>query len=61
MCLVGVAIDINRRFPLVIAANRDEYHARPTARAGVVKPARQQEILAGRDLHAGGTWLEPVG
>lgn len=58
MCLVGVAIDINRRFPLVIAANRDEYHARPTARLAWWKPTPDsKEILAGRDLHAGGTWL----
>ncbi len=42
-------------YPLMIAANRDEYHARPSAKAQFWndKPA----ILAGRDLQAGGTWL----
>jgi uncharacterized protein with NRDE domain len=42
-------------YPMIIAANRDEYHARPSAKAQFWndKPA----ILAGRDLQAGGTWL----
>ena len=34
MCLVALAIDHDRRFPLVIAANRDEFFKRPTARLG---------------------------
>ena len=34
MCLVGFAIDAHRRFPLVVAANRDEFFDRPTARLG---------------------------
>ena len=32
MCLIAMAIDQSQRFPLVIAANRDEYFVRPTAR-----------------------------
>lgn len=53
MCLAFVAIDAHPRYPLVIAANRDEYHAR------VAQPAHwwPEGILAGRDLDAGGTWL----
>jgi hypothetical protein len=53
MCLAFVAIDAHARYPLVIAANRDEYHAR------VAEPAHwwPEGILAGRDLLAGGTWL----
>ena len=58
MCLVALAIDENRRFPLVLATNRDEFFARPAARMGWWTPAEGgPEILAGRDLHAGGTWL----
>ncbi|MGO9934698.1 MAG: NRDE family protein [Steroidobacteraceae bacterium] len=55
MCLVLVAWRGNENYPCVIAANRDELHARPSA------PAQwwdtQPQILAGRDLQAGGTWL----
>ncbi len=57
MCLVIVALDAHPTFPLVIAANRDEFHARAAL------PARWGErppfvgVLAGRDLAAGGTWL----
>ena len=58
MCLVALAIDENRRFPLVIATNRDEFFERPAARMGWWTPAEGgPEILAGRDLQAGGTWL----
>lgn len=53
MCLAIVALDAHPRFPLVVAANRDEHHARPAA------PARwwDEGWLGGRDLAAGGTWL----
>ena len=58
MCLVALAIDENRRFPLVIATNRDEFFDRPAARMAWWAPDEGgPEILAGRDLHAGGTWL----
>lgn len=54
MCLVGLALGASARFPLVIAANRDEFLARPTAPLDWWSPGG---ILAGRDLKAGGTWL----
>ncbi|AKJ29535.1 NRDE family protein [Caldimonas brevitalea] len=58
MCLVAIAVDASRRFPLVLAGNRDEYFARPAARLGWWSPADgAPEILGGRDLKAGGTWL----
>lgn len=58
MCLIALAIDQSRRFPLVVAANRDEFFARPAARLGWWQPsAGGPPILAGRDLEAGGTWL----
>ncbi|HEX4508960.1 MAG TPA: NRDE family protein, partial [Burkholderiaceae bacterium] len=58
MCLVAVALDEDRRFPLVVAANRDEYFDRPAARLGWWAPDEgSAEILGGRDLVAGGTWM----
>lgn len=55
MCLVLVAWQEHDDFPLIVAGNRDEFHARPT------EPlhwwADQPDVLAGRDLQAGGTWL----
>ena len=55
MCLLVLAWKAHPRYRLVVAANRDEYHDRPTAALGPW-PA-PGEILAGRDLRAGGTWL----
>lgn len=58
MCLVAFALDKSRRFPLVVAANRDEYFSRPTARLAWWTPAEGgPAILGGRDLESGGTWL----
>ncbi|MFM9917487.1 MAG: NRDE family protein [Rhizobacter sp.] len=58
MCLIALAIDQSRRFPLVVAANRDEFFARPAARLGWWTPVEGgPAVLAGRDLEAGGTWL----
>lgn len=53
MCLALLALAAHPRYPLVLAANRDEFHARPTAPASWWMDA----FLAGRDLLAGGTWL----
>jgi len=55
MCLVLVVWRAHPLYSCLVAANRDEFHARPTARAEWW-PDRPQ-ILAGRDLEAGGTWL----
>lgn len=53
MCLAAVAVAAHPRHALVIAANRDEYHARPAA------PAHwwPEGVFAGRDERAGGTWF----
>ena len=56
MCLVVIAVDAHPRLALVLAANRDEYHARPAAPAAWGS-GPFLDILAGRDLMAGGTWL----
>lgn len=58
MCLIALAIDQSRRFPLVVAANRDEFHTRPSARlAWWTHEDGGPAILGGRDLEAGGIWL----
>ncbi|HEY0025731.1 MAG TPA: NRDE family protein [Longimicrobium sp.] len=55
MCLIVLALDAHPRHRLVVAANRDEFYARPTT------PARWWSdapgVLAGRDLQEGGTWM----
>jgi len=55
MCLIAFAYQVHPRYELVFAGNRDEYYSRPTAPMGPWDDA--PEILAGRDLQAGGTWL----
>jgi uncharacterized protein with NRDE domain len=55
MCLILLALDTHPDYALVLAANRDEFYDRPTAPAAFWKDA--PEVLAGRDLRAGGTWL----
>ncbi len=55
MCLIVFAIDSHPLYSLVLAANRDEFYARPTQSLHVWADA--PHIVAGRDLEAGGTWL----
>ena len=56
MCLVALAIDQDRRFPLVVAANRDEFFKRPAARLAWWTPHHgEPAILTGRDLENGNT------
>jgi uncharacterized protein with NRDE domain len=55
MCLIILAHRVSARFPLVIAANRDEDHLRPSFPAGAWKEA--PDVIGGRDLLAGGSWL----
>ena len=53
--MIVVAWKARPGMPLVVAANRDEWRERPT------QPAHwwpdHPDILAGRDLEAGGTWM----
>lgn len=55
MCLILLAWRSHPTFDLVVAANRDEFFARPTAPAGFW--TERPDVLAGRDLEAGGTWM----
>ena len=54
MCLVLFALAAHRRWPLIIAANRDEFYERPSAPAAFWPEA--PELLAGRDLRGRGAW-----
>lgn len=55
MCLILVGWRARADHPLVVAANRDEFHARPAAPAAFWD--EQPQVLAGRDLQARGTWM----
>jgi uncharacterized protein with NRDE domain len=55
MCLVVFAWQADPRYPLILAANRDEQHGRPAEPMSWW--ADRPDVLAGRDLQAGGTWL----
>jgi uncharacterized protein with NRDE domain len=54
MCLIVFAHQQHPAYRLVLAANRDEFYARPTAPAAFWEG---EGVLAGRDLRGGGTWL----
>lgn len=59
MCIIAVAYRAHPHWPLIVAANRDEFHERPS------EPLRLWEtdpvVIAGRDAVAGGTWLGVTG
>ena len=54
MCLIVLAHKLNSDYPLIMAANRDEFRHRPTQN---MHWWPNIDILAGKDLAAGGTWL----
>ena len=53
MCVAALAWQAHPDWLLVVAANRDEYHERPTASLS----RWADGTMAGQDLRAGGTWL----
>jgi len=55
MCLIVFAYNHHPRYKLIVAANRDENYQRPT-RAARFWPSHE-DLLAGKDLKAGGTWM----
>lgn len=55
MCVLFVAWRVRPDVPLVVAANRDEFHDRPAAPAAPWGDC--PGVYAGRDLRAGGTWM----
>jgi len=58
MCILFFAIKQHPQYPVIICANRDEFHQRPTqAMHWWPEQKNQRSLLAGKDLQAGGTWL----
>lgn len=55
MCLIVFAYKYHPQYPLILAGNRDEFHRRPTQKLHVWDG--NPNILAGKDLKEGGTWL----
>jgi len=55
MCILFIALNQHPEYPLIVCANRDEFHHRPTEPAHFWQP--DNELLAGKDLEAGGSWL----
>jgi uncharacterized protein with NRDE domain len=55
MCVVALALNADPRWRIIIAANRDEFHDRPSA--PLDRWADSAHLIAGRDLRSGGTWL----
>jgi uncharacterized protein with NRDE domain len=54
MCIILFAFDCHPDYKFICAANRDEYYSRPTREASFWE---NKNILAGKDLVRGGTWL----
>jgi uncharacterized protein with NRDE domain len=55
MCLIVFAYNVHPSYRLILAANRDEFYERPSSPADFWEDHPQ--VLAGRDLKNGGTWL----
>jgi len=55
MCLILFAHQVHPDYPLILAGNRDEFCDRPTNVAEFW--GESPDLLAGRDLLGGGTWL----
>lgn len=55
MCLIALAWRAHPRYPLIVVANRDEFHDRPAAPLAEWPDA--PGVYGGRDLRAGGAWL----
>ena len=54
MCILFIAVEQHPEYPIIICANRDEFHPRPTRN---MHWWPEKNILAGKDMQAGGTWL----
>ena len=54
MCILFIAVEAHPDYPLIVCANRDEFHHRATEPA--YRWATTPIIIAGQDKQAGGTW-----
>ncbi len=57
MCLITFAYNAHPKYQLILAANRDEFYERPTRKAQFWEKESYPNLLAGKDLEAGGTWM----
>ncbi len=57
MCLITFAYKDHPKYRLILAANRDEFYGRPTRKAQFWNEEGHPDILAGKDLEAGGSWM----
>lgn len=55
MCLIALAWRVHPRYPLVLAANRDEFHQRPAV--ALAEWGDAPGVVGGRDSLHGGGWL----
>jgi len=55
MCLIVFANNVHPKYKLIFAANRDEFYNRPSEQVEFWK--EYPDLLAGKDLQAGGTWM----
>jgi uncharacterized protein with NRDE domain len=55
VCTLAIYVRAFADFPLIVAANRDEFFTRPTSPPTLLDPVAG--IFGGRDEVAGGTWL----
>ncbi|MEX0608563.1 MAG: NRDE family protein [Balneolaceae bacterium] len=57
MCLIAFAYKAHPKYNLILVANRDEFYGRPARPASFWTDEKYPDILAGKDLEAGGTWM----
>lgn len=57
MCLIAFSYKTHPVYDLILATNRDEFYQRPARTAQFWKKEDNPDILAGKDLEAGGTWM----
>jgi uncharacterized protein with NRDE domain len=55
MCILFIAVNQHPDYPLIVAANRDEFHARGTEPSHFWP--QHKGVLAGKDTVAGGSWM----
>lgn len=55
MCTLALYLGVFKDYPLIVAANRDEFYCRPSAEPQVL--VRSPLVFGGKDVQAGGTWL----
>ena len=57
MCLIAFAFKAHPEYDLILIANRDEFYERPTRAAQFWTEENLPDLLAGKDLQGGGTWM----